>query len=601
VTRLEQLLSLNDFRTIPTQTNVTMSPTEHLEDLTNEPRTLRLPASLVDTKRLSSLHAEPPFRIQQLQNLDSSETFPSQHTSIYDAEPVFREKEESLQVSESDDGLNPNVPPSHMPQSPSIENIAPPPHKLPSPAESALRALNVHFSPNRQWPATRLDTITERLSQRTPRTSLSQSRAVSASVDLHLGDAMTTSSINSPPAQRGFETYQRRSFSLNDLDCLKPPKAQHSFVHDSSSSSGDALRPACLCEAYPVHPTEGPPVRIPTPPGLPTFGTREAMEYRMPTAERTSWTTLWRTSRIAPEAARPSTVPPGATATEANAVPPTLTDGLRRLLGITRVVSPIPEEPRRAAMPHYLARADDGTFVRGRFGTRHSAHGSHRGQLDNHPFNREIGSTSGTRQTNLDRVIQEIDKACAETERHRQASASPRAHGQSSPRSGNESPRLLPSGQRALTIAEVLAQQPPPKTLASPNMSLRPAEQSVRSHTSLTFNQVGSGGSIRSQSTIAGIDGVRRFVEQGERVSLEQSRELIKQKKQRSGCANCWFAFWVACCGLEDPDGEIMDSRRVMAPEMRGLSAAQSPEIRPLTRRIVDEQPGRVAEGMLYR
>ena len=297
----------------------------------------------------------------------------------------------------------------------------------------------------------------------------------------------------------------------------------------------------------------------------------------------------------------PPTNMPAAGAVEATDTPPTLTDGLKRLLGITRVVSPIPEEPRRVGLPLYLARADDGTYVRGRFGARHSAHGSHRGQLDTHPFHhRDADNPSGTRQSNLDRVIQEIDKACAESERQRLVSASPQTHGQSVPRSGNVSPRLLPPGQRALTIAEVLSQQPPPNSLVSPDVGPRSHDQAIRSHLLLTFDRLGSGGSIRSQSTTAGIDGVRHFVEPGERVSLEQNRQLTQEKEQRSGCANCWFAFWICCFDMEDPDRWILDSGRVMSREA-GFSAVQSPEIRPLTRRIVNEQPPRRgAGGMLY-
>jgi hypothetical protein len=580
-----------------------MPPSEHLEDLTNEPRPLCLPPSLVDTKRPPSLHVETSSRIHRLHLLDSSEFFPSEHTSICDAEPVVSDKHESLEVSECDDETNPNVPPSHAPQSSIIENIAPHSQQHLSPAENALQALNVHFNLNRQWPATRLDTITERLSQKTPRTSVSRPGAVSASLDWDSGDAAAASSIPRPAAQRGLVTSRYRSFSLNDLDCRKPSKAQHVFVHDSSSSSGDALRAACLCEAYPINPMEPPPVRVPTPPGLPTFGTKEAMEYRMPSPKRTSWIPPWRKSRMTVDTPGPPANMPAASPVEATDTPATLTDGLKRLLGITRVISPIPEEPRRVGLPLYLARADDGTYVRGRFGARHSAHGSHRAQLDAHPFHhRDVDHPSGTRQSNLDRVIQEIDKACAESERQRLVSVSPRTRGQSAPRSGNVSSRLLPPGQRALTIAEALSQQPPPppNTPVSPDVGPRSHDQAMRSHPLVTFDRLGSGGSIRSQSTTAGIDGVRHFVEQAERVSLEQNRQLTQEKEQRSKCANCWFAFWICCCDMEDPDRWILDSGRVMSPET-GFSAVQSPEIRTLTRRIVYEQPPRRGErGMAY-
>lgn len=575
-----------------------MPPSEHLRDLTNEPRAFRLPLPVV-TKQSPSLHGIISPRIQRLHYLDSSETFPSEHTSIYDAEPVLSEKNERLEVAGSGDEANPNVPPPHVPCPSSIENISPPLERYLWPAENALRTFDVHFRSSDRWPTTHLNTIAERLSRRTSLPSTSLLRAVSESLELHAVDTAAAGggfegSNPEARAQQLVGTCHCRSFSLNDLDCLKPRKAQHLLVHDSSTSSGDALRAACLCEAYPVQPVKRPPIRTPTPPGLPTFGTKEAMEYRMPVSERMSWVPPWRISRIISDGPGTSTNPPSAATVEATATTATtLTDGLKRLLGITRIVSPIPEEPRRAAMPLYLARADDGTFVRGRFGTRHSAHGIGRGQLGAHPFHHDARDTSGTRRPSLERAMQEIDKACTEAERHTTASASPRPHGQSITQSGNGSLRL--SGQHALTIAEVLSREPPPNTPVSPGPAPRPVDRAMRSRPSLTFDQLGSRGSIRSQST-AGIDGVRYFVEQGERVSLEQSRQLTKQKKQRSGCANYWFAFCICCCDMDDPDRDIVDASRVMSPE-GGFSAVHSPDIRPL--RIVHEQPR--SQRMVYR
>ena len=575
-----------------------MPPSEQLEDLTNEPQESYLSSPVLEK---SSLHETLQPRMQRLHRLDSSETCPSEHTSIYDAEPVLSEKDESLDVSDSDDGRVSSVSPTQEPQSRSFENIAPPSRKHLSPAETALQALNAHFNSGGQWRGTHLGTITERLERATQNTSRPLSQAVSASINVHARDAAAEDSLsdntNHQARARGaLESCHHRSFSLNDLDCLKLREPRNALVQESNSSSGDAFRAVCACESYPVQPVQQPPVRVPTPPGLPTFGTREAMEYRMPAPGRMSRMQPWRTSRLDANMPGPSTSPPITEAMGAN--PLTLADGLKRLLGITRVVSPIPEGPRRAAMPLYLARADDGTFVRGRFGTRHSAHGIGRAQLDAHPFHRNVGNCSRPRQSSLDRAVQEIDKACADSERQRTASARPQVRSQSATRGGNESPRLSQQIERPLTIAEVLSQPPPLNMSASPTAESRPLNQAVLSRPSLAFDQMGSGGSIRSQSTTTGIDGVRRFVEQGERVSLEQNRQLAKQKAQRSGCANCWFAFCVCCCDMEDPDREVLNAGRIMSPEM-GVSAVQSSELR--SARIVNEQPSIGVARMIYR
>jgi hypothetical protein len=574
---------------------------KHLVDLTNG---FRLPPPVLDAKQNSSLHQNASRQIppRQLHHLDSSETVPSEHESIYDAERVPSEKEENSVSSDSDDGANLYIPTPVQPPSPSVQNPRLPKLQHVSPAEASLQAINDQWAPRNKWTATRLDTIAERMSQRTLRNSVSLSRAVSASTaapddigttEAAAGDMKSTLDNDKTP-QRLYLCHHR-SFSLNDLDCLKLPKPNF-YLHNSSSSSGDAFRAACPCEKYPIQPKEPPPVRVPTPPGLPTFGTREALEFRMPPPERRAWVAPWRTSRVVSDAAGPSGNQPGAAnaneATENN--PSVLSDGLKRILGISRVVSPIPEEPARMSLPPYLARADDGTVVRGRFGARHSAHGIGRGQLDSHPFHRDPGDSSGPGCISLDRAIEEIDKACAEVERSRMASASPRAHG-SAPRSRSASPTL--PAQRTLSIAEILQQSniQPSNSPSSAWCSPRPF-QPMRSQPSISFDRLESRSSVRSQSTL-GFDGVRQFVEQGERISVEQNRELTKKKKERSKCANCWIGFCVCCCDMDDPDLEVLDASRVMLPE-RVVSAMRSPETRPL--RIVHEQPIR-PQRMVYR
>lgn len=437
------------------------------------------------------------------------------------------------------------------------------------------------------------------MSQRTLRTSVLLSRVVSSPAPIP-DDAGTIqaaadgskSMIDGDKPLQPLYLCHHKSFSLNDIDCLKPPRARFHF-HDSSSSSEDTPRAVCLSEKYPIQPMQPPPARVPTPPGLPTFGTREALEYRMPPPERRPWVPSWRRSRSGPD---PPGNPTGAADADetTGSNPSVLSDGLQRILGISRVVNSIPEEPMRMPLPLYLARANDGTYVRGRFGTRHSAHGIGRGQLDNHPFHRDVGDSSVPRRVSIDRAIQDIDKACAEAEQGRMASASPRAHGDT-PRSRSPSPTL--PARRALSIAEILRQSnvPQPPNTPSSAWSPRPT-QGMRSQPSITFDRLGSAASVRSQSTL-GINGVRQFVERGERVSVEQHREMSKKKKERGKCENCWFALCVWCFGGDAPDLDVVDASRVMSPESQ-LSAIHGPEIRALS--IVHEQPRR-SQTMVYR
>lgn len=88
-----------------------MPSQEHLEDLTNDSGGSCLPSPVLDAKQTPSLQQNAPRRILRSQNLDSSETFPSEHDSICDAEPVQSEKEESLVLGESEVEADPNLPP----------------------------------------------------------------------------------------------------------------------------------------------------------------------------------------------------------------------------------------------------------------------------------------------------------------------------------------------------------------------------------------------------------------------------------------------------------------------------------------------------------
>lgn len=132
----------------------------------------------------------------------------------------------------------------------------------------------------------------------------------------------------------------------------------------------------------PFFPRYPPPVRSPTPPGVPSFGTPEAINYA---------------SQFSVRSYAPST-PPGRLssrrATESYA------HTLRRLFGIT---APTDTQTRTNRRQTALARAEDGTAVQGRFPYRSSGHGVylHR-QLEDHQFHQAFAPVTELDNANMD-------------------------------------------------------------------------------------------------------------------------------------------------------------------------------------------------------
>lgn len=113
----------------------------------------------------------------------------------------------------------------------------------------------------------------------------------------------------------------------------------------------------------PVLPKYPPPVRSPTPPGLPSFGTREAVCY--------SAQFLVQSSSVDGQQGHVYNASYG--------------QSLRRFFGFSSTVSP----PSSEHMVHGIGRAEDGTVVQGRFPYRQSGHGMNVArQLEDHPFHR---------------------------------------------------------------------------------------------------------------------------------------------------------------------------------------------------------------------
>jgi hypothetical protein len=174
---------------------------------------------------------------------------------------------------------------------------------------------------------TPLETITEQKSFATlrSRTSFFSVRQKPSLPILQLRRGPTASTNGSGTARR------KRSFSFDDLTFTR----YRNRIFKSSTSTSDSIALADTTVNYPVLPKDDPPTRIPTPPGLPSFNTPAAASYRLP-APHVRLRDLVRGKRT-PEVkqyrAQTSRLPPGA-----------------------------------------LMRGPDGTIVRGRFRPPQSGH-----------------------------------------------------------------------------------------------------------------------------------------------------------------------------------------------------------------------------------
>ncbi|KAJ9613893.1 hypothetical protein H2200_002029 [Cladophialophora chaetospira] len=217
------------------------------------------------------------------------------------------------------------------------------------------------------------------------------------------------------------QTYRRYSLSLNDLDHIlsKQPSTRPHSPHPSSS---DLSFDSSWIPAQPLVPVQPPPVRVKTPPGLPSFGSKQATQLRLQqqSSSRTgsrirSWLSSHdesdeRTAVIGSTGAMTSTQTSPITSPPSlhPSVPNGTTDSrelLRRTLaaiGMSRMLDPDPVDRTSSSplqnvaevqasssnsklnLPPWvymsnisgpLARADDGTYMRGSFGPRSSGHG----------------------------------------------------------------------------------------------------------------------------------------------------------------------------------------------------------------------------------
>ena len=330
---------------------------------------------------------------------DSSESFSDEKDDIYIAEPAL-----SLQSETFESALDDTLPEQTI---------------IPTTAASERLELlenNPYYEHSdhqsnsyNQWHATRLDPIIERNSPSSLRTSTPLPR-VSASPARQAHVVQNQESFRSihPPYGPEPTPKQRlpmspehfRSLSLNDVD-LSPktdkccPSLLSRHLNSSSSSSSQFLNRIFPFPALPLQPTYNPPHRVPTPPGIPSFGTREALALRLD-RPRSETSSVFSRPRIPAESLYSGSPP----ARKSNEHPQPQTqrsspmDMFQRIMGLNR---PVPAPPqtsstdaeRVAPLPanvQAFARAADGTYVRGAFGSRMSGHGIGRRGLERHPY-----------------------------------------------------------------------------------------------------------------------------------------------------------------------------------------------------------------------
>ncbi len=387
--------------------HTTSSP---LTQITNEDASSRSPRGSHQEHPQKTVRRTRSLRSLR-RRIASSDSLP-EDDSIYNAERV----PSSEDVSQEEEAQEANR--GNTPQAVTVLSR---PLSSRSPKEAAVS--------HSRWPSPQLNTILEQNSINSLRNSHSLPR-LKASPERTSHMVQPQKSIHSihpkqvapwplRPALPSVHLYRRRSHSMPDLGCISEPSGTKEPSPHSSSSNDASEEPAAY-PTYPNRPVHPPPYRVPTPPGLPSFGTDEATEYRLRQgpALRRMWNRLWQHSQEdsdEPQPVSPLSLSSQSLASNQPSSPPG--EVFRRtlaMIGMSRVVSPPPPSSTgpRASLPSgvytintpgALARADDGTYMRGRFGPRASGHGIGGRNLDSHP----LGRSSGT-----DEEIREIDKAC---------------------------------------------------------------------------------------------------------------------------------------------------------------------------------------------
>ena len=297
--------------------------------------------------------------------LDSSESFPSECDDIFDA--YFASKENA----ENEDPY----PWAKVGRRPHVQVLENNPWDTPKGRKGKVKGdetlssrLDGQHSPpvnssrlSPQWTGTPLTTISEQKSAANLRPG---GGASLPNLSLPLPIEETVASYTSTRSASCNQPLPRRktSFSLDDLSRVVPVGPHKHLA--STSDDVDQLDIG-LDFPYPQQPVEEPPQRSPTPPGLPSFGTLEAINYRPLPPPNPRTTSLSLRSLFSTSSQNSSTS------------------------GSTRSVGagfPFP--------PGVVGRAPDGSLVRGRFAGRNTGHSA--GNLDRHPFHNAPIATPAT-------------------------------------------------------------------------------------------------------------------------------------------------------------------------------------------------------------
>ncbi|KAL8964098.1 MAG: hypothetical protein Q9197_007013 [Variospora fuerteventurae] len=237
-------------------------PRTPLQDTTNSMNSEPSSPPFHTAKTTQSTKSRRKFSISffRHQNLDSSEDIPSPHSSLWDAPLAEQPLNTTLPLGDWN-ASGSDIPPPPPPKPKSKKKGK---RKRTSESGSPPAAINsmpsVRLDPNVHHPHL-LDTITERSSRPTLRSFRP------SSLSLHRDSPSITTLRARTSALR------KESFSLTDL-----PPTRHSLASSKSSLS---LREETN-QPLPNTPQHAPPDRSPTPPGLPSFNTPEAIHYRLP-------------------------------------------------------------------------------------------------------------------------------------------------------------------------------------------------------------------------------------------------------------------------------------------------------------------------------
>ena len=218
-----------------------------LEDTTNSP-----PPSPPATVRSSSQSLRRKRTKRTLNpNIDSSESIPSTHDSLYDAS-LENDPNAIAPITSDWNNLPSEIGTGVGGAAPWVDTVCDADgNPVPSSFLQPISASRKDHTPHELYP------ITEHNSLATLRSRFSVS-----------SNATLRARARSP----ALSTRHKRSFSLSDLPT--PIEPQH------SSSDSSAAPPFPLPQ--PNRPIHLPPQRSPTPPDLPSFGKPEALDYRLP-------------------------------------------------------------------------------------------------------------------------------------------------------------------------------------------------------------------------------------------------------------------------------------------------------------------------------